>query len=86
MFTNPLGLMHHKGTSDSEQHSDGALLLPLEQTDEVATQAEVTRLIQMTGRLPEARDKILCQGLIIRGLSNDSQEAYATLVSELVRH
>ena len=40
----------------------------------------------MTGRLPEARDKLLCQGLIIRGLSNDSQEAYATLVSELVRH
>ena len=40
----------------------------------------------MARRLGQERDKFICQGLIIRGLKNDSAEAYNILFSELMRH
>ena len=48
--------------------------------------------MQMTARLSsdigsqDDRDKLICQGLIIRGLKNDNSEAYGTLLNELLRH
>ena len=39
----------------------------------------------MAGRLDQDRDRLICQGLIIRGLKNESTEAHGTLFNELLR-
>ena len=64
----------------------GSLLLSVEGLDNGVNDQEVQKLVQMARRLGQERDKFICQGLIIRGLKNDSAEAYNVLLSELMRH
>ena len=64
----------------------GSLLLPLEGTESGVSDQEFSKLVQMARRLGQERDKFICQGLIIRGLKNDSAEAHNILLSELMRH
>ena len=62
------------------------LLLSVEGLNNGVNEQEFLKLVQMARRLGEERDKFICQGLIIRGLKNDSAEAYNILLSELMRH
>jgi len=77
MFTSPLSKLAVSTDSANTGHQ---LQLPLD------PQVQLAELTQMTNRFDQNRDRLICQGLIIRALSSDIIGAYSGLLSELLRH
>ena len=45
----------------------------------------ISQLVKMANRFNEDRDKLICQGLVIRGLANSSPDSHERLLTELLR-
>ena len=54
------------------------LMLPLNEESDKVQMAE--GLIAMTARFADARDRLICKGLIIRSLMNNNREAHEGLL------
>ena len=67
LFASPLTKLKTKKAEEDEE--DGLLLAnPSASANKVQTQMQISQLVNITERFSEVRDKLICQGVIVRSL------------------